>query len=229
MRVAFTGLSRLTALIATSILLAASYAPSAAAQFRYDYRTIPSRGSVDAVWPSAAREAGLKGSAAMVCDIEDGKPANCKIISEHPADQGFGDALLRLGSVLSLWPMTPSACMDYFHHMVFSVDWPLNPQSPRAKRWPSQRELGAAFPAAAWKAQQKGEAVLDCAVSDSGALSECRIAHEAPEGYGFGAALLSLTPKMVLQPAKPGTTLPKRMVVPMNFVPTIGPSLNCRR
>ncbi|WP_141653070.1 TonB family protein [Phenylobacterium immobile] len=229
MKVLDEGLVRLVALITTSVLFAGSHPPSAVAQFRYNYRTVPSRGSIDAVWPIEARRAGLTGSAAMVCDIERDKPANCKIISEHPAGQGFGDGLLRLGVVMSLWPMTPRGCMAYFNHMVFSVDWPLNPEAPRATRWPNEREMGAAFPAAAWKAQQKGEAVLDCAVSESGALADCRIAHEAPEGYGFGAALLSLTPKMVLQPAKPGAALPKRMVVPMNFVPTIGPSLNCRR
>ncbi|MBW8815351.1 MAG: TonB family protein [Caulobacterales bacterium] len=40
---------------------------------------------------------------------------------------------------------------------------------------------------AAWK-RVEGQAVVNCAVSSSGRLSDCRVLNETPGGWGFGQA-----------------------------------------
>lgn len=216
-------------LAAALVLAGLAITSPASAQFRFNYQSVPTRESVDNVWPAEAKRAGVGGSAAMVCDIErDGRPSNCQIISEQPAGMGFGEALKQLLPVVRLYGMNPKGCAEYFRHMIFAVDWPLASAAPTWKRWPNAHETAAVYPLAPKMPRQPGEAAVECDVLAGGDLAGCRIVHEAPTGVGYGSALLSLTPKMALKASTPERPLPKRIVVPMNFVPSLAPMMKCQ-
>lgn len=57
----------------------------------------PSGADIAAVYPSAAAERGVSGQAVIGCGLQsDGSLTRCRIISEAPADAGFGQAALKL-------------------------------------------------------------------------------------------------------------------------------------
>lgn len=66
---------------------------------------------------------------------------------------------------------------------------------------PTPEDVAAAMPAPAIAAGQGGLARLTCKVATSGALADCVIAGEEPAGLGFGAAALTLIPKITMDPA----------------------------
>ena len=67
-------------------------------------------------------------------------------------------------------------------------------QSPNWSRRPTVADLVRAYPAEAVKANVEGDVVLHCRVTAAGQLADCGVLRETPQGAGFGAAALSLTP-----------------------------------
>ncbi|CAN7143367.1 TonB family protein [Phenylobacterium sp. LjRoot225] len=79
-----------------------------------------------------------------------------------------------------------------------TTELPAPPAEPRVVRptWlraPSADELARAYPERAARAGIDGRAVLNCAVTATGGVRDCRVASETPGGQGFGEAALKLT------------------------------------
>lgn len=66
-------------------------------------------------------------------------------------------------------------------------------RSPNWSRRPTVEDLVKVYPPEAVKAKVEGDVVLGCHVTATGALADCSVLRETPEGAGFGAAALKLT------------------------------------
>ena len=66
---------------------------------------------------------------------------------------------------------------------------------------PSASDLLSVWPRTALARRGGGEAALRCQVSDRGALLDCAILTESPDGAGFGAAAKALAPRFRMKPA----------------------------
>lgn len=83
---------------------------------------------------------------------------------------------------------------------------------------PSAEDLLAVWPHEAWKKGLGGKATLVCKVSLQGALFDCWVATETPEGAGFGGAALALAPQLLMKPAvRDGKPVVSQIQVPINF------------
>ena len=81
---------------------------------------------------------------------------------------------------------------------------------------PTPDDYVAAYPARAAAEAVGGVANIDCQAAANGSLTDCKVVSETPEGYGFGAAALSLSAKIRLSlPA--GAS--REVAIPLRFVP----------
>jgi TonB family protein len=76
---------------------------------------------------------------------------------------------------------------------------------PAWLKTPTQADRDGAYPAAA--KGQGGGAAIDCAVTDDGALADCKVTAETPEGSGFGEAALRLAAQYRMKPISSGGKL----------------------
>ena len=65
---------------------------------------------------------------------------------------------------------------------------------------PTGDELADAYPQRALTLGKSGAVTLACTVTASGAVADCAVAEEAPRGWGFGQAALSLTKRFRMSP-----------------------------
>lgn len=64
----------------------------------------------------------------------------------------------------------------------------------------------------------RGLAVIHCKVSLQGLLFDCRVVREEPDGGGFGAAAVALTPQLLMKPArKDGKPVVGEVRIPIRF------------
>jgi len=56
------------------------------------------------------------------------------------------------------------------------------------------------YPDKAKKANKEGFAKIECRVTETSNLTDCKILSEEPEGYGFGEATIKLFSKVTLKP-----------------------------
>jgi protein TonB len=73
----------------------------------------------------------------------------------------------------------------------------------RAPNWlarPGAREYARFYPDSALRREVGGLATLACTVRASGALSDCAVVSETPDGEGFGKAALRLAPYFRMSP-----------------------------
>lgn len=87
--------------------------------------------------------------------------------------------------------------------------------SPAFAATPSERELISGIPGAGEIIGVAASAELVCEVSAGGGLDDCEVAMEAPAGFGFGRAALSLAPKYRLAAA--GGLVGTRIAIPVRF------------
>jgi hypothetical protein len=69
-------------------------------------------------------------------------------------------------------------------------------------RWPGEQDLMRTYPRRALRETINGEVDLLCRVRPDGGLFACVIMREAPVGYGFSGAALSLAPQFRLEPVR---------------------------
>lgn len=97
-------------MITTAIILmlqAAGPAATAPVLTSPDWAERPSGAEVSKSYPSRAGQLGYAGQATLSCVVEaDGHLAGCKVLSEEPADRGFGDAALGLSVKFRMRPQT---------------------------------------------------------------------------------------------------------------------------
>lgn len=83
---------------------------------------------------------------------------------------------------------------------------------------PTQEQLFAVWPTEAGKKGVDGRAVIACEISLQGALFDCQVLAEKPEGMGFGVAAIMLTPQFLMKPAtRDGKPVQSRVQIPINF------------
>ncbi len=58
--------------------------------------------------------------------------------------------------------------------------------------YPTATEMADFYPAEAQAYSTNGQAVIDCMIAPSGALTTCRIISESPGGYEFGVTTVKL-------------------------------------
>lgn len=91
------------------------------------------------------------------------------------------------------------------------------PQDPWLKdiEWytrPSGDDMARHYPGRASAEEKGGWAILSCRVGGDRRLTGCKVAAEAPEGYGFGAASLDVADEFRLVKPKNGSSLAGRKV-----------------
>ena len=83
---------------------------------------------------------------------------------------------------------------------------------------PSRQELMSVWPASAFKTGHGGKALLSCTVTAQGALRDCRVLSETPQGAGFGGAALTLSAQFAMKPAtRAGRPVDSQVKVPIVF------------
>lgn len=169
---------------------------------------LPNAEQMAAAYPAKAVDAGRSGRAQIRCTATgDGALAECKMISEEPTGEGFGDAALGLAPRFRM----QTALLDGKSAVgeAFDVALRFNPPAPEtpaatvmtreiqfAPTPAAYRRLGGPgpyYPEAADRAGVGGEATLECLTpAGGGRLTQCRLIGETPQLYNFGAAAMKM-------------------------------------
>jgi hypothetical protein len=168
-------------------------------------------------YPPAARAAGVEGQATVKCSrTAHLAMTGCTLVSETPAGQGFGAAALAMAAqskdnpklalreVANLAPQETTLRFT-LHPPAITPDITLMAHvlaNPSIVTKPTNAQIQAAYPSRALDDQVQGGAIIDCVVSEKGALQECRVAAETPVGYGFGQAAADLAGDFVMKPGE---------------------------
>jgi TonB family protein len=88
---------------------------------------------------------------------------------------------------------------------------------------PDRNDWAKAYPGPAAQAGVSGDVKLHCTATAAGGLSGCSVVSETPTAQGFGAAALSLTAGMQLQPTTAGgqSVAGRGLIVPVKFNPAL--------
>jgi|SRR5579883_1599081 len=166
-------------------------------------------------YPAAARAAGVEGSAILACDRDAHLALKaCKLVSETPAGQGFGQAALDLAALSPPNPKLDLADPARHPPITLTVRFTLHPPAitpdlsemghtltqPRLATGPTRAQVQAAYPVRALSDGVDGAALIACRLDAKGVLHDCQVAGEQPAGYGFGAAALDLAADFKLTP-----------------------------
>ena len=107
-----------------------------------DWMIRPNADDVSRVYPSAAAQKGIAGKAVLRCTAdEQGYLTDCVVVSEAPANQGFGNAALEMTGYMRMQPAT-----DYGIPVRDSVNIPSPSSRPS---WESSRGVDSTRPASA--------------------------------------------------------------------------------
>lgn len=168
----------------------------------------PSTSDVAASYPKEALAKGQKGRVVMRCGLaEDGRLKRCEVVSDEPS-RVFEKAAKSLIPLFQARPLS-QADSRLVGEIRVSVAFDFVPPDPQPRyltklRWTRQLDpdaMLAAFPAKAADAGvETGRATLDCGVLKGGALGDCRVAREEPEGMEFGATALVIAQAFAINP-----------------------------
>lgn len=83
---------------------------------------------------------------------------------------------------------------------------------------PTAENLWSVFPVEAYRKSRSGKAVIACVVTVQGVLRDCRPVSEEPQGLGFGAAAVALSPQFLMRPAmRDGKPVESLVRIPINW------------
>jgi len=167
------------------------------------WKSAPDADLLQSVYPQEALDRSVEGSVRLDCRVTStGKTRDCAILSESPADYGFGQAALSLADSFEFYPARTDGTPVETAHVRIPVTFSPPPQLThiRWKRQPSEDDISAAYPALAVNKGATGAAVMNCFVTAVGTLTGCRIMSQTPGGLGFGDAALDLSALYVLEP-----------------------------
>ncbi len=220
-------------LMVLGIVLALA-APAAAQDRPPDWLKKPTPEMLRALYPTKAVRKAANGKATISCTITvQGALRACTVVSESPADMGFGGAALALAPQLLFKPAlqngkpveaTVSIPINWKGMESLSAAMPAS-QSDKVytnlpwKRAPTAADLLAVYPAKAKEERIGGLAIIDCKIGKEGALSHCTTVREAPANKGFGAAAKKLAPLFVtpVETSDGGTAAGSRAHVSVAF------------
>jgi hypothetical protein len=221
MRITNRQLAKGAALLAATafVPLMVSAAPQAGDQVKpdtpIDWLQEPSSEILEAAMPKAAMDKHVNGGKAVIrCHATVvGTLGSCVVVSESPANMGFGAAALTMAPQFLFRPATKNG-KPIETIVTIPVGWAMSAGTTVGTnvargdmsvdthafyshvQWtatPSYAEVVAAYPAKAKTGMVGGSAILQCAFKDEGRLSGCAVQSDKPTGYGFGNAALTLT------------------------------------
>lgn len=192
----------------TAALAAAISTPSAAQDRDADWLKRPTPAMLKEVFPSEALRKARSGVATISCTVTvQGMTRDCTVLSEKPADLGFGGAALALTPQFVFRPaLRGGVAVESIVRFPITFDLSGMTPQPRAaqgdkiftnlpwRRAPSFEQVLAAYPEKARSTKTGGVAILDCRIDKDGGVSKCQTIREQPTGYGFAAAAKSLSP-----------------------------------
>ena len=172
-----------------------------------DWMKKPTAGDLAGVFPVAAAKKGVDGKATIQCQLDvAGFLQKCQVVSEAPADLGFGQAALQLAPQFRMKPKIRGGKAVPADEVTIPVIWagfsnyrpPSMPASslvldPPWETTPTAEQVRAAWPANA-KDAGAGQVALRCELDKTGALAGCDVISEIPSNRGFGKAARSLAP-----------------------------------
>lgn len=216
---------RLTALAlalcaaATLCAPAAAQTPENAPDVMPDWLRMPTRAQLMAVFPTKAIQKGVDGEATIGCKVSiQGALFECIVLSEEPADLGFGQAAIALTPQFLMKP-----AMKDGQPVVAGVRIPINFKGvgtptgshiaggqqmmtrrflgrPRWSDAPTHAQTAAAYPEKAAAAGVGGSATIRCTVTEDRRLRFCATLSETPRGFGFAKAARDLSGEFELVP-----------------------------
>ena len=164
----------------------------------------PTYAEVAAVYPERARERMVGGQATMKCEFDaGGRLDDCSVLGETPRGLGFGSAARLLapkfqgpvkfaggesakGAIVQLAVTFPVEMLKGGEPLAGKPQWVAAPTA---------EVMRGAIPASAIAAGvETARVVMDCTIEPNGALGQCVVESETPEGHGFGAATLEISP-----------------------------------
>lgn len=165
------------------------------------WQRAPTYQEVAELYPEKARAAALGGLVSLNCSLSsNGALTNCDVTREEPRGYGFGAAARKLAKLFQAFPAAP----DQPRLAGASVQLPvafdpamLKPDNPVVGKpsWstiPSAAEIAGVFPP---ELVGSLRVTLQCQVAQGGAVGDCRVEKEDPDGKGLGAGALKLTDK----------------------------------
>jgi len=193
-----------------------------------DWLRLPDSNDLMMVFPSEAYRRGKSGEARIHCKVSrQGALYECRILSESPADMGFGAAAIALAPQFQMKPATVDG-----QAVVNTVNIPIRFTAPppgigtrvpgaphfmRTKRFlaspswaeaPTYDETVGAYPPRAREEGVGGSATVDCDITADLGLHRCNVIAEEPRGKGFGRAATQLADHFrVNAPADPSVDL----------------------
>jgi protein TonB len=92
-------------------------------------------------------------------------------------------------------------------------------EKPTWLRKPTGDDLARNYPDNAARRYISGQAMIQCAVTAAGTLTDCKVLQEKPLNMGFGAASLRLAPNFLMSPKTPtGTSIEGAVVtIPIHW------------
>ncbi|WP_308237977.1 TonB family protein [Phenylobacterium sp. J426] len=193
---------RRTSLLSAALVLASAGSDVAVAQMAASrWSMLPSSEDLLAAYPAKASDGGVEGIATLSCAADAaGRLSSCTIVSEEPADAGFGAAALSLIPKFR-WNVEAHGVGNA---LLLPIRFKL-PERPRdvvfgdPTRWSHLGPPGPYFPDNAYRAGVGGVAIIDCLVGKARALDACRSVEEAPGGFAFSSAALRMAERRYIK------------------------------
>jgi TonB family protein len=164
-----------------------------------------------AYYPARALASSISGSADLRCDLTVKiRPINCRVVSESPKDQGFGEAALK---VVESFPDNLAITLDHPRPSdLLSVRFLAGPvaiyptpgqplhwiTNPDYAERPDSSYLIRKYPKLA--NGLFGNVTIKCTVTVGGRMDPCQVLEEHPQGKGFGSAALDFASQFRMKP-----------------------------
>jgi TonB family protein len=194
------------------------------------------------LYPQDALAKRIEGRAELECTVlPTGSLDSCRVITEEPAAEGFGQAALNAAALFQMKPAgdcgRPVECFVRLpirfalpaaeapppapqQSPSGTASFELTTTGPKAFKWldrPNYQQMSIAM--VKYSKVRSGEVDLFCWVAASGRLDACRIESENPSNVGLGNSALSLAPIFRIAPmtADGGSVAGGTLRIPFHF------------
>lgn len=192
-------------------------------------RASPPQERWTAVYPAEAARQSLPGVAKLRCNVtKAGDLTECVVVSEEPAEQGFGEAALKLAEETKVNPGTVDGETIDGAQLVLPFKFTPPERAPnQLAAFPTANPAVECrtlvdppryYPKAAQRAAVQGAAQVACELNEDRSAKRCTWISEDPAGYGFGPAAAEIGCKFKLRSGPDGAPMGgKTFVAPIKF------------